>query len=96
MLLCLIWSAGDVEQRVVCVVVRPEAVFHGDVVDISSIKWKQKRSEDRPLWHTITWAIITTFIGVDEHHETEHRKIRLPAEQEQSQLHARISFLLVS
>ena len=39
---------------------------------------------------------ITTFVGVEEHHETEDGKTRLPAEQEKSRLRARISFLLVS
>ena len=43
-----------------------------------------------------TLAIITTFVGVDEHDETEDGNIRLPAEQEKSRLHARVSFLLAS
>ena len=43
-----------------------------------------------------TWAIISTFVDANEHHETKDGKRRLPAEQEKCQLHARILFQLVS
>ena len=36
--------------------------------------------------------MITTFVGVDEHHDTEDGKRRSPAEQEKSQF-ARTNFL---
>ena len=55
-------------------------------------KMRQRWCSDR----SCTWSIITTFVRVDRHHETEDENSRLRAAQEKSRLHARISFLLVS
>ena len=65
-------------------------------ISYTRCKWREQMRQRWRSCLSCTWSIITKFVGVDEHHETEDGKTRLPAEQEKSRLHARISFLLVS
>ena len=59
-------------------------------------KWREQ-IRHRPCSDRFrNWAIITTFVGANQHHETEDGKSWLRAKQEKSRLHAHISFLLVS